>query len=486
MQSKQLCTTAFDIRQQRSVCLLAQLYLIQVTEADVGQTGVTNSAQQQSADWFYEDFPGGTVGGTTMTSGGLGYKVYHNLWYQNERYFAVEDNATLHDPSAAPLKTELTINMWTMRLPVTSAPLYYQNLKTGWVRGTTLIVDFPFAAFPDNMGHWAEVLLPAYSVLSQGAWKHSVRNGTGFVDSLLLVNLRRAQLQGVHWVWAMLKLTVEPALPPGLEMPRLLFYDELEVLDKAMWLGFQNALVINDRYVHEHGKGGFASTELGQRFRERAYAASGVQQPQPWQLGGAPRTITLLTAVGGEQVENRGALTAALQDIGIALGMKVRPFSITTGASFPSYVAAMARTGVLISRHGPLLANTMFLPPGAVVLELLPYNWEWRGVSEIYVNITRSIGDIHHFAWRAKHPRWAAYYDVDEARYADWTAEECSSRHCLEVHARAGMMADAATIQELLLDVLPAVYRGENVSALAQPWPKGAVKSGNTGLWWDK
>ena len=28
---------------------------------------------------------------------------------------------------------------------------------------------------------------------------------------------------------------------------------------------------------------------------------------------------------------------------------------------------------------------------GAVVLELLPYNWDWKGISEIYVNLTRSL-----------------------------------------------------------------------------------------------
>lgn len=62
------------------------------------------------------------------------------------------------------------------------------------------------------------------------------------------------------------------------------------------------------------------------------------------------------------------------------------------------------------------------------MLELLAYNWEWKGISEVYYNVTSSVGDIHHFAWRAKHPRWAQYIDENEARYAHWTAEECSSR----------------------------------------------------------
>lgn len=38
--------------------------------------------------------------------------------------------------------------------------------------------------------------------------------------------------------------------------------------------------------------------------------------------------------------------------------------SILAEAPFQSYLAAMARTGVLVSRHGPQLANSMFLPPG--------------------------------------------------------------------------------------------------------------------------
>jgi len=92
---------------------------------------------------------------------------------------------------------------------------------------------------------------------------------------------------------------------------------------------------------------------------------------------------------------------SALREVGLRLGMSVRPYSVTPGAAFPSFVASMAKTGVLVARHGPLLANALFLPPGALVLELLPYNWEWRGISEIYLNLTRSVGCLHHFAWKA-------------------------------------------------------------------------------------
>lgn len=34
------------------------------------------------------------------------------------------------------------------------------------------------------------------------------------------------------------------------------------------------------------------------------------------------------------------------------------------------------------------------------MFELLPYKWEWGGISQLYHNISGSAGDVHHFAWR--------------------------------------------------------------------------------------
>jgi capsular polysaccharide biosynthesis protein len=65
------------------------------------------------------------------------------------------------------------------------------------------------------------------------------------------------------------------------------------------------------------------------------------------------------------QVTNSAELLEALQDVARNLGLRVRPYTATPRAPFASYVAAMARTGVLVARHGPLLANAAFLPPGA-------------------------------------------------------------------------------------------------------------------------
>lgn len=49
------------------------------------------------------------------------------------------------------------------------------------------------------------------------------------------------------------------------------------------------------------------------------------------------------------------------------------------------------------------------LAPGSMVFELLPYKWEWANLSMLYYNITQSVGDIHHFAWRPQHYKWAKF-----------------------------------------------------------------------------
>jgi hypothetical protein len=85
------------------------------------------------------------------------------------------------------------------RLGVLLKPVFQcaLSLQTGWIEGTTLFVDFPFPAFPENMGHWAEVLFPLYSLLSEGLWRGLIdsANGSGYVDTLFLANLRKQQLE---------------------------------------------------------------------------------------------------------------------------------------------------------------------------------------------------------------------------------------------------------------------------------------------------
>lgn len=130
-------------------------------------------------------------------------------------------------------------------------------------------------------------------------------------------------------------------------------------------------------------------------------------------------------------------LVAALWKVAKDNGWRVRQFTATPEAPFASHVSTMARTGVLVARHGATLASSFLLPSGAAVYELLPYNWEWRNLNQIYRNMTRSTGRLHHFAWRATDPKWAVYAEPqDYSRYAHFRASECTSRYVKEFMTR--------------------------------------------------
>lgn len=60
--------------------------------------------------------------------------------------------------------------------------------------GLSLLLDLAFPAFPDNMGHWMEALLPVYNILRQGAWNQTMLGGRGAIDTIIFVNLRRKDL----------------------------------------------------------------------------------------------------------------------------------------------------------------------------------------------------------------------------------------------------------------------------------------------------
>ncbi|PSC75577.1 hypothetical protein C2E20_1509 [Micractinium conductrix] len=491
--------------------------------------------------WYWSDFDADAAEPTTFDVTD-DFTVAHNLWFHVQRFFAVLPPEQLgrYSPERNP-DVPFSQNIAAGKLPFADPSLHFHNIQAGVLRGTCLWIDFPFPAFPENMGHWAEVLLPVYSALVEGAWAQrppqasgndwnataagggadggaseggasgaggsSGSEGSGasssegssgggggglseadaVLSAVIFPNLRREQVKGLTWVMDMLKLTLKPGLR-GRAMPRVLFFDELEALNATAWLGFQRVLMVRTRYSHPEGRSGFAKPEHADAFRQTAYAAANVTLGGPaWEERVPPPTITYLMAMNHEPVVNNGEVLEALREVGDALGLAVRPYSVTPGAAFPSFVASMAKTGVLVARHGPLLANAMFLPPGAVVLELLPYNWEWHGISEIYLNLTRSVGGLHHFAWKANSSEWVMYLESEDAKYSHWTSDECSSRYCLEAHARAGMIVDTDTVKRALLDVLPRVLKGESVPALAKrvPWPRGSASSEGTGLFWD-
>ena len=67
-------------------------------------------------------------------------------------------------------------------------------LQAAWVPGVSLLVDYPFAAYPDNFGHWAELLLPIYNVIEERTCSQGHAVALSRIDSLVMTNVRKQSL----------------------------------------------------------------------------------------------------------------------------------------------------------------------------------------------------------------------------------------------------------------------------------------------------
>lgn len=483
---------------------MAMIALLCVLLAAVHTSALEETAASDA--WVLDSVPDPFRTYTTMHRGPSNiYRIYHGLWVHNRKFVAV-----VPDPGASGVSRGLSVNQQMIQLPARDGGAFVNNLRTKWIPGNTLAIDFPFPAFPTNLGHWAEVVLPAYSTLSQLNWANDTLS-TGVkrpvIDNVLLVNLFERELGA--WFRETLELALAAVRPADAPPLRVMDTSALTAGDPLNWLGFENYIVITDRYTHETGLSGYLAGDHGDwwkapgcerfiqsrwlfgfhtpgdgaAFRAAAYERIGAPPPPPdAAVADVPRTITFLTAATGELIVNRYEVLAMLWEVAAAAGWRVRPFTITNEAPFSAHVAAAARTGLLVARHGPALASAIFLPPGAAVYELLPFNWEWRHISQLYRNMTASVGDVHHFAWRPREPRWATYLSPDDARYSSWTAEECTARGCMTAHVRAGLRVDVETVRADVTELLRGMTARDDgcadaacrVQRMRRLWPEAS------------
>ena len=54
-------------------------------------------------------------------------------------------------------------------------------------------------------------------------------------------------LQGLDWFWEVLKLVLASALASHRALPKIVFYEHLAHLSRDTWLGFETALVVQNR-----------------------------------------------------------------------------------------------------------------------------------------------------------------------------------------------------------------------------------------------
>lgn len=67
--------------------------------------------------------------------------------------------------------------------------------------------------------------------------------------------------------------------------------------------------------------------------------------------------------------------------------LQVRVVEFTSASSFREQLEMAAGTGLFVSVHTSNLANALWLPPGAAVVEILQRNWAWEGERRVAVGL---------------------------------------------------------------------------------------------------
>ncbi|KAG1664777.1 hypothetical protein FOA52_013629 [Chlamydomonas sp. UWO 241] len=459
-----------------------------------------------------EPADGGVVSASLLNAkpavGGIGVEprgaVYNHLWYNNGRWYAVLPPARMEEA----MEIGLTAATSIAKLPIADLAALTVRLDLHYLPGNTLIYDFPFMAYPDHLGHWLELAVPTWNMLMQeaGEWAEQTTAKARRIHNVLFPN---AQKRSPGWMGDVITVVLWPGhnrAGPEPEPNRIDYYD-IGAVDQKSWLLFENVVVSQDRYTEPMNRAGFrgpehgdlwrydgcdrwisstfastfATPQLGRTFREYTFlkyatelASENVTAPKSLS---ECKFFTLLTLDGGPKiVNNREMYDTVLKPMAETFGLEARHIVMNEADWFKHHLSVAATSAVIVGRQSPLMANTIFLTPGAMVLEILPYKWEWHRLSMLYYNLTQSIGDVHHFAWRAMDVSAAVYHRKEGAiaepiRYKDWKSDECHARECLDPQGSADVIVDLPAIEAILQAKLPGVFAGKSVEELAELWP---------------
>ncbi|KAL4853094.1 hypothetical protein ACK3TF_005878 [Chlorella vulgaris] len=386
------------------------------------------------------------------------YCIYDNLWFNNGRFYLLVDGDTGVEPWKLTRNQELNI------MHVSNASAFLASTNHHLVRGDTLVFDFVFFMHPTAIGHWSEMLFPLFSILRKE--KSFARPPTQFLQ----LHLKRCHV--MEWVRATLATAL--GVGPSQDLPPVMWQQEVAHITDQMsaplegyapgaWVAFDRVMVVKDIYTG--GVRTFLDTKDAHLFRKMLYAQHNLPPPRLRQP--LPRTITFQRKRANRRVVNEAELLSMLAEFG-----EVRVVEFNASTPFRHQLETMASTSVLVSVHTSNLANAQFMQPGSAVFELIQRNWFWHGLDRSFQVQTAMMGDIHHYAWRARQRNETEYIaERDAYRFGDWEPLQCNTEECVEAHTNVDVRVDIPAFRALLADRLPLVFAGWPVEAAAIPWP---------------
>lgn len=405
------------------------------------------------------------IGATTERLGKDGkYRVIENLWFSRGSFYKIVDPG--HPEMGSPLALSSNINLYT--IPVVDVTSFVRNTKSSrYVRGETVLIDFSYFVHPTAIGHWLEYLLPLTSA----------RRLEGLdvkpPGMVLLMHLKRVFV--FEWVRAALGAAfgrgsdLDGVVSGTLPFP-VIFQAEtssvwsqigqrLEGLGDDEWVCFERVLVAKD--VIDGGPRTAFMDEGGERdarqFRRNMWDMYGVAGRGAGVARDAgddgdagdngddgdarTRRITLLHKSANRRIRNRVLLREMLAEFG-----EVDEVELDENVSMATQIDIMAHTDILVSAHTSGLANAMFLPPGALVVELRHRNF-LEDMERTFEMQIKSLQDVKWVSWKAMEIVYL--HKNDERKFKAW-GTSCDVDECVEAHTLIDIVVDADAVRQVI------------------------------------
>ena len=371
-------------------------------------------------------------------------------------------------------------------LPVVSAAAFLSNAKVKWIPGVSLWVDFPPSGKIEHLGHWMEIAaeVRAYVLGMSQEEREEIKH-------VLLYPLFKKDIAGAPWIVDLLSVALE-----GVPSFKLWFFPDLSKnLDH--WVGIERAVRFGG-WSGEGDRDGRLTTAWRtttaspavKELREALWRTYGIDVGVRVESSGsklAPRDMTLILPVDEAGVSNSREVLEVLHRHKSKLQayeLYVRPYSPTLGTPLNSLVKRMAQTQVLVARHGPLLGLAALLPPGALVVELLPHRYDGIDTFDLFHTMSTWLGDVRHVTLAMNSTDSVEYLqEEDRGRYDEWTGGECYGDDCREAMEFSGLVVDTRGLDRLLDDVI-AVDTSALLSRYAHPQRAPRVQT-HAGIWYD-
>ncbi len=340
-------------------------------------------------------------------------------------------------------------------LVVNDASLFPSQVDARIVPGSTVLIDFLYFIHPTAIGHWLEHVMPLVSAFREEEQQQQEQKEPTIItfppDQILVLHLKRTHL--IAWVRAVLAAAVNTyssssndnnsggnkstraalslkKLPPVyLQQEINSMWDQigtpLEGTHDTQWICFEKVLVVKDTFS---GGGRVAkSPQDAEMFRKKVYEMHEMPPPVPVPARNSREqpTITVFRKSSNRRIVNEAALLRMLSKT--FADHSVRVVEFTTDTLFRKQLEIMASTDILVSTHTSALANLVFLPPGAVILELIHRNWVWSNLDSSFKAQSDARGDVHHWAWRAVKKEHGKYINPrDEQRFGgdEWAGNK--------------------------------------------------------------